>query len=631
MIGLDIVKNNKRKFINNYNQSQLSNIENVYKYLTNVHKLTPTQATALMGNIMQESSWNPSAKQINGDKALGLFQMHGDQLKAYQKYLQTTGKKDSLYSPLDYVVDMIKESKDSKGNLLAPHPYTTEYNRIYSLVKPYLGKSNLTPRQQNDVNYYYNTYGNRLRSGKLYLINDLQNAWNNPETSVKDLTKIFTNVFERSGNPEYDKRIGYAQEYYDYYKPSYKVGGKLAKYQLGRNIELSNDAIQHKQVVPLEYILPIPKMTNSQRRDLFLQNNQTYLNSDNRERSERQRGNRQAAIDRQVQREALQKQKNEEAFENLINVATRVTSPSTYIEKIIGKPLTGAAALVADAIPFGAGAWAGRVYKNILKARKLGQQDYLKILSMPVSELRSHPVYNKVPYVWKIREYKVPKNIKDAFNTTVTQRLTSPAERQIAHDILKKPYNIVPSILFEKAGYKGVHGLHFPKTEVISVNKLQNQKPWQLEEILMHELRHQLDNRNLTHINRNVTPLNVAYNDNFTTLPQYNKQLEGINMEPEVITTNLDTRNNLLPEYMKHNNYPVELQNQYINAQDDARIFGALRNSNAYGKAYYNRLQDLGLLNPNTASYLRQALVRIPAVSIPIGLTGSQLNNTNNE
>jgi len=41
---------------------------------------------------------------------------------------------------------MIKESKDSKGNLLAPHPYTTEYNRVYNLVKPYLGKSNLTPR-----------------------------------------------------------------------------------------------------------------------------------------------------------------------------------------------------------------------------------------------------------------------------------------------------------------------------------------------------------------------------------------------------------------------------------------------------------------------------------------------------
>jgi hypothetical protein len=45
---------------------------------------------------------------------------------------------------------------------------------------------------------------------------------------------------------------------------------------------------------------------------------------------------------------------------------------------------------------------------------------------MPVSELRNHPVYNKVPYVWKIKEYKVPENIKDAFNTTVTQRLAFP-------------------------------------------------------------------------------------------------------------------------------------------------------------------------------------------------------------
>ena len=197
----------------------------------------------------------------------------------------------------------------------------------------------------------------------------------------------------------------------------------------------------------------------------------------------------------------------------------RVVSPSTYVEKVIGEPLTGAAALAADAIPFGAGAWAGRIYKNILKSTKLGQQDYSKILSMPVSELRNHPVYNKVPSVWKIKEYKVPKNIKDAFNTTVTQRFAFPVERQIAHDVLEKPYNVAPSILFEKAGYGSASGVHFPNTEIISVNKLYNQKPWQLEQTLMHELRHRLDNRNLTHINRSVSPLNVAYNDHFATLP----------------------------------------------------------------------------------------------------------------
>jgi len=72
---------------------------------------------------------------------------------------------------------------------------------------------------------------------------------------------------------------------------------------------------------------------NSQRRDLFLQNNQTYLNPDNRERSERQRSHQQAEQAREVQRREQQKQKNEEAFENLLNL----TSPSTYIGQAIGE------------------------------------------------------------------------------------------------------------------------------------------------------------------------------------------------------------------------------------------------------------------------------------------------------
>lgn len=237
---------------------------------------------------------------------------------------------------------------------------------------------------------------------------------------------------------------------------------RIPHYAGGRDGELPTDAIQSRQM-PIE--LQQDPLGMQKRLDIARANaakvtamqNQAQVGPDTRTRSEIQRGNRQAAIDRQAYREALQKQKNEEAFQNLVNL----TSPSTYIGQAIGQPLTGAAALAIDALTLGAGVQAGRIYKNISKATKLSQQDYRKILSMPVSELRNHPVYNKVPYVWKIKEHKVPENIKDAFNTTVTQRFAFPVERQIAHDVLEKPYNVVPSILFEKLDTEVLPGFIF--------------------------------------------------------------------------------------------------------------------------------------------------------------------------
>lgn len=186
--------------LTHYTPKQTKIINDVYKYLID-KGCTPVQAFALMGNIMQESSWDPQVRQRDGDRAYGLFQMHGDQYKAYQKYLQNTKRQDDLYAPLDYVLDMINETKDNNGILVAPHPYTIDYNRV-------LGRTD-----KEALDYREETYGKRERNGTLYLLPELQEAWNNPNISIDDLTTAFTNVFERPGKPEYDSRIKYANEY----------------------------------------------------------------------------------------------------------------------------------------------------------------------------------------------------------------------------------------------------------------------------------------------------------------------------------------------------------------------------------------------------------------------------------
>lgn len=209
--------NNRGTFTTPYSTIQKKYIEDVYKYIIN-KGYSPRQASAIMGNIMQESGWNPTIRQRGGDSAYGLFQMHGDQYKAYQKYLANTGKQDSLYSPIDYVLDLINETKDDKGNILAPHLFTKEYNRV------------INQKQTPEVKAYRDKiYGNRERTNTLYLLPELQTAWNDENVPLDELTRLFTEVIERAGKPEHATRAKYANEYYNYFNPPItlnKKGGK---------------------------------------------------------------------------------------------------------------------------------------------------------------------------------------------------------------------------------------------------------------------------------------------------------------------------------------------------------------------------------------------------------------------
>lgn len=181
----------KQKLVTSLSPQQTQLATDIWNYLSQ-KKVSPKNAAAIMGNIMQESSFIRNARQKGGDNAEGLFQMHGQDLEAYNNWKASnqTGK----YPELDYVLYMI-ENKD--------HPYSNEYKRVTQ-----------DPTQKV---YVQKVYGNRIKNNTLYLIDDLNKAWKDGGISLNDITDLFTNTIERAGRPEYQKRRQYATDFYNYF------------------------------------------------------------------------------------------------------------------------------------------------------------------------------------------------------------------------------------------------------------------------------------------------------------------------------------------------------------------------------------------------------------------------------
>lgn len=175
-------------------RQQYSVVSDVWQYLMD-KGVSPRNAAALMGNIMQESSFDRSAKQRGGDRAEGFFQMHGISLGQYSKWRQNN--KTGKYPEIDYVLYMI-DSKD--------HPYTNEYRRVQGL-----------PKTSQNKRYIQDVYGMRERTNTLYLIDNLNTVWNDTTTPLNEVTDLFTNTIERAGKPEYSKRQGYAEDFYNHF------------------------------------------------------------------------------------------------------------------------------------------------------------------------------------------------------------------------------------------------------------------------------------------------------------------------------------------------------------------------------------------------------------------------------
>lgn len=167
--------------------------EGVWNYLLSKN-VSPKNIAAIMGNIIQESSFIRNAKQIGGDSAEGLFQMHGQDLRAYNNWKTKNSGNLGEYPELDYILYMIKSGD---------HPYSNEYKRVSQ-----------DPSKQA---YVQQIYGDRIKNSTLYLIDDLSKAWEDRSTSLDYMTDLFTNTIERAGRPEYNQRRKYASDFYEHF------------------------------------------------------------------------------------------------------------------------------------------------------------------------------------------------------------------------------------------------------------------------------------------------------------------------------------------------------------------------------------------------------------------------------
>ena len=175
-------------------KQQYALASDIWKYLSE-KGVSPRNAAAIMGNIMQESSFKRNARQKGGDRALGLFQMHGQDLKHYNDWVKNN--KVGRYPEIDYVLHVI-DTKD--------HPYSIEYKRVMQL-----------PQTPKNKKYIQDVYGTRIKNNTLYLIDDLNTAWNDKSISLNNITDLFTNTIERAGDPRYSNRQNYANDFYGHF------------------------------------------------------------------------------------------------------------------------------------------------------------------------------------------------------------------------------------------------------------------------------------------------------------------------------------------------------------------------------------------------------------------------------
>lgn len=131
--------------------------------------------------------------------------------------------------------------------------------------------------------------------------------------------------------------------------------------------------------------------------------------------------------------------------------------------------------------------------------------------------------------------------------------------------------------------------------------------------------------------------LTNAYDQDFIDLPttKYADSLAGYPlMEGEKITTNLDSRNELLKlltntESLDINN--LRAVNQAIDAASDDEIFWAVSKSNGYGSRYIKFLKDNNKLTPEKAQQFRQAMKYVGASTAPVGIWTTTATSQDNK
>ena len=227
-----ILKRDKTLNIPGITKKQMNTMQEVWNHLRS-NNTSARNTAAIMGNIMKESSFNPDAVQAGGDKAVGLFQFHGDRLKDYYSYLEEIGGQDSQENQLNYILSV------SRGE--RPDFYMNGYNNLKSSIdslENIAGRKSWEEKELQEKKDYFNkVYKKREQENRLFPIEDFSRAFEDENLTLDYITDLFTDTIERAGKPEYEKRRSYAKNIYNYFygvptiaeneNVSFAQGGKI--------------------------------------------------------------------------------------------------------------------------------------------------------------------------------------------------------------------------------------------------------------------------------------------------------------------------------------------------------------------------------------------------------------------
>lgn len=192
----------------------------MYNFLVNNRSISPEAAASILGNVMQESSFNHEAVSSKG--ARGVYQLLGQNYQNYLSYLKNKNWNDGPLSQTSFVINEIFNGKDS---------YYDTYDKLKERQangwkeKTADGKS--WYKNLNDSIYFVETFLPREQAGTLPPRRTEALDIIKSSRDIPTITKIFMDYWERPSQDEanLDKRIKYANEIYTYFNK--KFGGKL--------------------------------------------------------------------------------------------------------------------------------------------------------------------------------------------------------------------------------------------------------------------------------------------------------------------------------------------------------------------------------------------------------------------
>lgn len=199
---------------------QLEEIHNMYNYLTNTKKLSPRNASAIMGNVWQETRFDDS--KISKKGATGFLQFLDDREEDYRQWLLDNPTASKKYGQFDYILYAINDI-DNKHDLyrIGYEKSKENISKTKNVYEQAQGKNKQFRKKDYDnaINYHNTTYGKREKEGRLYFFEDLRNSLNNTDISIDQLTSLWHDTVERSNPKEsrIDSRINAAKTIYNYF------------------------------------------------------------------------------------------------------------------------------------------------------------------------------------------------------------------------------------------------------------------------------------------------------------------------------------------------------------------------------------------------------------------------------